>query len=72
HIVAVADGLDARLASAALQFPLGHPNVAAIIPGSRSPAEVTENREIFEADIPSDFWAELKAEGLVRAEAPTP
>ncbi len=61
-----------RLASAALQFPLGHDNVAAIIPGARSSEEVEENKEIFEAAIPSAFWAELKDEDLIRADAPTP
>lgn len=61
-----------RLPSAALQFPLGHPVVSTVIPGTRSPAEVAQNLEIFAAEIPADFWAELKAEGLVRADAPTP
>ena len=61
-----------RLASAALQFPLGHPNVATLIPGARAPEEIEENRRIFEVDIPAAFWAELKAEGLLRADAPTP
>jgi D-threo-aldose 1-dehydrogenase len=61
-----------RLASAALQFPLGHPNVATIIPGARSPEEVEANRRIFEIDIPAAFWAELKAESLLRPDAPTP
>jgi D-threo-aldose 1-dehydrogenase len=60
-----------QLASAALQFPLGHPNVATLIPGARSPEEIAENRRIFEVDIPASFWAELKAEGLLRADAPT-
>ena len=31
-----------------------------------------KNKEIFEADVPLDLWAELKHEGLVRADAPTP
>jgi D-threo-aldose 1-dehydrogenase len=61
-----------RLASAALQFPLHHPAVATVIPGTRSPAEVRANVDIFEAPIPADFWAELKHEGLLRADAPTP
>ncbi|MFO1049232.1 MAG: aldo/keto reductase [Geminicoccaceae bacterium] len=61
-----------RLASAALQFPLGHPNVATLIPGARAPEEIEENRRIFEVDIPAAFWAELKTEGLLRADAPTP
>jgi D-threo-aldose 1-dehydrogenase len=61
-----------RLASAALQFPLGHPNVATLIPGARSPDEIAQNRAIFEVDIPAAFWAELKREGLLREDAPTP
>ena len=61
-----------RLATAALQFPLGHPVVATVIPGTRSPAEVAQNVEIFTPETPADFWAELKQEGLLRADAPTP
>jgi D-threo-aldose 1-dehydrogenase len=61
-----------RLPSAALQFPLGHPAVATVIPGTRSPAEVEENLAIFSVSVPADFWAELKHEGLLRADAPTP
>jgi D-threo-aldose 1-dehydrogenase len=61
-----------RLASAALQFPLGHPNVATLIPGARSPEEIAQNRAIFEVGIPKDLWAELKREGLLREDAPTP
>lgn len=60
------------LASAALQFPLAHPVVASVIIGMRSPAEVTRNIETLTAPIPADFWAELKGEGLLRADAPTP
>jgi D-threo-aldose 1-dehydrogenase len=61
-----------RLPTAALQFPLGHPVVATVIPGTRSPAEVAQNVEIFAPKIPAAFWAELKHEGLLRADAPTP
>jgi D-threo-aldose 1-dehydrogenase len=72
RIEAVCARHGARLASAALQFPLGHPNVATLIPGARSPEEVEQNRAIFEADVPADLWAELKREGLLREDAPTP
>jgi D-threo-aldose 1-dehydrogenase len=61
-----------RLPSAALQFPLGHPNVATLIPGARSPEEIAQNRAIFEVDIPADFWASLKLAGLLREDAPVP
>ena len=61
-----------RLPTAALQFPLGHPAVATVIPGTRAPAEVEQNLAIFAPEVPADLWAELKHEGLLRADAPTP
>jgi D-threo-aldose 1-dehydrogenase len=61
-----------RLPSAALHFPLGHPAVATIALGMRAPAEVEANLAIFGATIPADFWVELKQEGLLRVDAPTP
>ena len=72
EIQAVCARHDVDLASAALQFPLGHPAVASVIPGARTPAEVAANVETFGREIPADLWAELKAEGLLRPDAPTP
>jgi D-threo-aldose 1-dehydrogenase len=60
------------LPAAALQFPLGHPAVATVIPGARSVAEVAANVDCLEREILPDYWAELKEEGLVDAEAPVP
>ncbi|HEY4041429.1 MAG TPA: aldo/keto reductase [Rhodopila sp.] len=60
------------LAAAALQFPLGHPSVAAVIPGALFPEQVDRNVGAFRHVIPADFWAELKHEGLLRADAPVP
>lgn len=60
------------LPSAALQFPLHHPAVAAVIPGARSVDEVTRNGATLGAGIPSALWAELKAEGLIHTDAPVP
>lgn len=60
------------LPAAALQFPLGHPSVASVIPGALAPAHVARNVAAFRHDIPADLWAELKHEGLLRADAPTP
>jgi D-threo-aldose 1-dehydrogenase len=72
RIEAVCARRGVRLATAALQFPLGHPAVASVAVGMRAPAEVATNVEVFAPDVPADFWAELKAEGLLREEAPTP
>ena len=60
------------LAAAALQFPLGHPSTAAVIPGASSRAQLERNVEAFVHPIPADLWAELKHEGLLREDAPVP
>ena len=72
RIEAICQRFDVNLASAALQFPLGHPAVACIIPGARDPDEVRQNQTIFGVDIPSELWLDLKTEGLLRQDAPTP
>jgi D-threo-aldose 1-dehydrogenase len=63
---------DVPLATAALQFPLHHPAVAGIIPGARAPAEIARNIGSFSRSVPTALWADLKSEGLVRQDAPTP
>ena len=60
------------VAAAALQFPVAHPAVATVIPGIRSKAELAENLALAALPIPADLWRELKAEGLLHPEAPTP
>ncbi len=60
------------LQAAALQFPFGHPAVAAIIPGARSVAELQANIAYFQQPIPADFWAELKHLELIDPTAPVP
>jgi D-threo-aldose 1-dehydrogenase len=60
------------LAAAALQFPLGHPIVASVIPGAISVKQVEQNMAAFRHPIPADLWAELKHENLLRKDAPVP
>jgi D-threo-aldose 1-dehydrogenase len=60
------------LKAAALQFPLGHPAVATVIPGARSPEEVEENFRMMSHPIPPACWQELRSEGLIPPEAPLP
>jgi D-threo-aldose 1-dehydrogenase len=71
-IRAVCDAHKVPLAAAALQFPLAHPAVAAIIPGPRSEAEFEENAKLIGQPIPSAMWAELRDRQLLHPEAPTP
>ena len=58
--------------AAALQFPLAHPAVAAVIPGARSVPELEENFRLISHPIPGGFWADLRAKGLLPEEAPVP
>jgi D-threo-aldose 1-dehydrogenase len=60
------------LKAAALQFPIAHPSVAAVLTGTRSRAELDENAQLFDLPIPGDLWQELKTEGLLAEDAPTP
>jgi D-threo-aldose 1-dehydrogenase len=60
------------LPAAALQFPLGHPAVAAVIPGAVAPEEATRNVATMQVEIPADLWADLKREGLLHPDAPVP
>lgn len=58
--------------AAALQFPLAHPAVAAVIPGVRSVAELEENFRLISEPIPGDFWTDLRKRRLLPEEAPVP
>ncbi|TMG22683.1 MAG: aldo/keto reductase [Chloroflexi bacterium] len=58
--------------AAAIQFPLGHPAVQTVLTGCRSVDELNENVEAFQAPIPPAAWDELKADGLLVADAPVP
>ena len=72
RIEAVCDRHGVPLPAAALQFPLGHPIVASVIPGARSVSELQQNLDYIRHPIPAALWTELQAEGLVDAEAPLP
>ncbi len=69
---AVCERNGASLAAAALQFPLAHPAVAAVIPGAISAEQVRQNVARLTAHIPDAVWEELKAEGLLHPDAPVP
>ena len=68
----VCDRHGVPLKAAALQFGLAHPAVAATIPGAESPSEVEENVQMAGYPVPDGLWAELRDEGLIPEEAPTP
>jgi len=72
RIEAVCDRHGVPLAAASLQFPLGHPLVASVIPGLDSPERVIHSLALYQYDIPATLWQELKQEKLIRADAPIP
>jgi D-threo-aldose 1-dehydrogenase len=59
-----------RMADAALQFPLRHPCVVSVIPGGQGVDEMAANIDSAGAEIPAELWADLKSNGLLRADAP--
>ena len=69
---AVCDSHGVPLAAAALQFPLAHKLVASVIPGLDSPARVAQTLALYRHAIPAELWRDLKADGLLREDAPTP
>jgi D-threo-aldose 1-dehydrogenase len=71
RIEAVCTRHGVRLVDAAFQFPLRHPAVVSVIPGGQGLAEMESNLAAAQATIPPALWADLKAEGLMRADAPT-
>jgi D-threo-aldose 1-dehydrogenase len=60
------------LPAAALQFAAAHPAVSSVCVGSRNQAQQAGTVELFDEAIPREFWNDLRAEGLLRDDAPTP
>lgn len=68
--VAASHNVDLR--TAALQFCAAPEVVSAVIPGAHTVQQAVENAASFSTAIPADFWAELKHEKLIHANAPLP
>ena len=71
-VSALCSAFDVPLQAAALQFPLGHPAIATVLPGARSATEVEANIRFAAHPIPGDFWRALRDAGLIAPEAPLP
>jgi D-threo-aldose 1-dehydrogenase len=72
RIAGICQRHDAPLKAAALQFPLAHPAVTSLLLGARSVTELEENLALLRIELPAELWTELRREGLLPAEAPTP
>lgn len=72
HIQQICKAHKVKLPEAALRFPLGHPAVVSVIAGVQRASEAKRNAAMMNAKIPHALWRALKAESLIRADAPTP
>ncbi|MGZ8762763.1 MAG: aldo/keto reductase, partial [Acidimicrobiia bacterium] len=72
QIEAVCRRYGVALAAAALQFPLAHSAVAAVLTGACSADEIRENASLASRPIPVELWSALAAEGLLDRAAPVP
>ena len=68
--VAERNGVDLR--TAALQFSAAASEAVALVVGARSGQQIQQDWNSMQASIPVDFWSELKQEGLIEQNAPTP
>ncbi|PRY36766.1 aldo/keto reductase [Umezawaea tangerina] len=72
RIAAVCARHGTTLPAAALWFPFGHPAVTGAVVGARTAQEIRANVAALTTPPPAGLWADLRAEGLLAAGAPTP
>jgi len=70
NIQAIARQYNVDIKSAALQFPLANPLVAAVIPGASRPSRIAEDVQAIKAQVPHEFWQALRDQGFIAANAP--
>lgn len=68
----VCDRHDVPILAAAIQYPLRHPAVPAVLVGARTPAEIAESAELMSYDIPPELWIDLHKRGLLPGAAAKP
>jgi D-threo-aldose 1-dehydrogenase len=71
-IAAVCARHGTTLPAAAIAFPLAHPAVVSVCVGARSAAQIERNAGLYNQPIPNELWSDLRAEGLLRDDAPVP
>jgi D-threo-aldose 1-dehydrogenase len=71
-IAGVCERHGTTLPAAAIAFPLAHPAVVSVCVGARSVEQIEANAALYGKPLPPDLWNELKADGLLREDAPVP
>jgi D-threo-aldose 1-dehydrogenase len=60
------------LPQAAIQFPLAHPVVSAVVVGARTATQMTDAATWMTTPLPTDLWDDLRAERLLPPDTPVP
>lgn len=71
RIAAIAKDHGTDIITAAMQFILASDEFVAIIPGMSKINQVEDNVKAWKTKIPTDFWKQLKEEGLIYEKAQT-
>jgi D-threo-aldose 1-dehydrogenase len=72
RLAAVCGRHGVALATAAIQFPLGHAAIGCVLAGVRSVAELSQVVTAFDDELPPELWLELVSEGLLPEGVPLP
>lgn len=56
---AVCDDYGVPLAAAAIRFPMRHPAATCVVIGAKTAAQLRQNVEWFDADLPDSIWTDL-------------
>lgn len=56
---AVCDDYGVPLAAAAIRFPVRHPAVTCVVIGANTPAQLRQNVNWFNTDLPEDIWSDI-------------
>lgn len=72
RISEIAKKYDITILDAAIHFVLAADEFVSIIPGASKPEQVKQNVASLMKIVPSDFWKELKNEGLIYDKVQTP
>ena len=72
RLKAVCERNGVNLRAAALQFVFAHPAVTCVVAGVRKIAHLDDTVEQMQVSIPDALWDDLRAEGLLHPQAPTP
>ncbi len=72
RIQAICESHNVPLKAAALQFGRHHPQVVSVIPGLADADQVQDALALMQVALPAALWGELKHEGLLHRDAPTP